>query len=601
MEIPHPAWLELRGYGHDSEVEVRGVISGPVSDTLAVRFNGYFNRLDGQVRELSDGDSANDLKKYGGRAKIAWEPSDNFRALLAADYSRRDTDGFVNPIREFNPDNNAAFQVLDPSFLGVTASEDNTLVNTNEPVFNDTKGQGVSLTLDYDFGDYTLTSITSGRTWELRQLADRDNSPADLQRQAGSTDQDQIATELRLTSPQGELIDYVVGLFYYDARVTRGLRQSGFRDNQINTVNPDGSIDANPARFRDGFFESSIDVQNIAAFGNVNLHATDRLTFNGGLRVLRESQDWAFVREALPPNFNNLGQADLGPVNDEFSDTDVTGKVGFQYALTDSVNTYLSYSTGYKGAAFAAQNSLRPGQVADQPTDPETTSSIELGLKSLLFDNHLQLNLAVYQTDVEGFQAAAPDLVNGGQIIQNIGEVRLQGIEAEFVLSPNEYVDVTGGIVVTDNEIVSGRTGCYFGQTLAEGCDADGTQDLAGGRIPNAPDVKFNLSGRFEYPVFDGSTAFILANYTWQDDVLFSLNQDPRTVQEDYGIFDLTVGLNLRGDRVQVAAFAKNLFDQQYVGTIATFGANAGANGSLFNVIPRNFDRYFGARITMAY
>jgi iron complex outermembrane receptor protein len=96
--------------------------------------------------------------------------------------------------------------------------------------------------------------------------------------------------------------------------------------------------------------------------------------------------------------------------------------------------------------------------------------------------------------------------------------------------------------------------------------------------------------------------------YRWQDDVNFSLSQDPLTVQKAYGIADFSIGINDNNDHYRVTAFVDNAFDKRYANTIAdtTSGFNSGLNGAPGAVgstwrPPRDAFRYFGARFDVKF
>eukprot|EP00456_Euglypha_rotunda_P004783 TRINITY_DN108055_c0_g1_i1.p2 TRINITY_DN108055_c0_g1~~TRINITY_DN108055_c0_g1_i1.p2 ORF type:complete len:112 (-),score=37.29 TRINITY_DN108055_c0_g1_i1:10-324(-) len=65
----------------------------------------------------------------------------------------------------------------------------------------------------------------------------------------------------------------------------------------------------------------------------------------------------------------------------------------------------------------------------------EKNSSVEIGLKSTLFDGRATLNLAAYHTQVKDYQANIVSNLETAAIRSypsNIPEVRVQGLEAEI-------------------------------------------------------------------------------------------------------------------------------------------------------------------------
>jgi iron complex outermembrane receptor protein len=69
-------------------------------------------------------------------------------------------------------------------------------------------------------------------------------------------------------------------------------------------------------------------------------------------------------------------------------------------------------------------------------------------------------------------------------------------------------------------------------------------QNLHGKRLNNVPKYKFSIGGQYDIDLPSMPfKAFVGANVRWQDDINFSLSQDPRTVQKAYTVTDLTVGI----------------------------------------------------------
>ena len=158
-----------------------------------------------------------------------------------------------------------------------------------------------------------------------------------------------------------------------------------------------------------------------------------------------------------------------------------------------------------------------------------------------------------------------------------------------------ELLTVTLNAAYIDAE-VNDYTGanCWPGQTLAQGCTGD-YQNIDGGELPSAPQWKYGLFLEYEHDLdgvpFDAFAGF---NYSWQDDVIFDINQDPDLYQDAYGIANLRVGIVDDDSHYQVAAFVNNLFDEQY--------ASGMRNGSLLydgapaysQMLARNAFRYWG-------
>jgi iron complex outermembrane receptor protein len=152
------------------------------------------------------------------------------------------------------------------------------------------------------------------------------------------------------------------------------------------------------------------------------------------------------------------------------------------------------------------------------------------------------------------------------------------------------------------NDFPAGQ--CYNLQTAAQGC-INSAQNLSGKPLPNAPRWSANLNGEYDHPVGGGYTAFLAAAYRWQSRVIFSLIQDPDSVQDAYGIFNLSGGLG--GQHWKVTLFANNLFDTHYAlnrGRSASYNLSVAAPPftDAINWTPaRDSFRYEGLRFSVFY
>ncbi|XVN17023.1 TonB-dependent receptor [Pseudomonas corrugata] len=120
----------------------------------------------------------------------------------------------------------------------------------------------------------------------------------------------------------------------------------------------------------------------------------------------------------------------------------VSGLLSASYRFSDAVMGYVSWSRGYKAGGI---NFDVVGPFAAPTFEPERATSLELGMKTRFWDERALLDLAVYQTDVDNYQALtyspstsmfAPPLRDN---LINVGKVRMHGIELDSAwhLSPD--------------------------------------------------------------------------------------------------------------------------------------------------------------------
>ncbi|MEQ8692804.1 MAG: TonB-dependent receptor, partial [Pseudomonadales bacterium] len=412
----------------------------------------------------------------------------------------------------------------------------------------------------------------------------------------------------RIASPTSEAVDWVAGLFYWHSEYEQNntLRDAICLGPAAVSVD---SIQPCPAQatnfFRSGqSFMSSVN-ESYAGFGQINWRPTEGLELFAGLRLIKEDLKWSHFRPNAPApgfpsdavnTFGVPGGQDL-PYRGAF-DTDDTawaGKFGGLYELRDNVRVFVSYSRGYKGPA-ANTNDFN---FSEDAVDPEIVDSYEVGLRSELLDNKVNLNVTAYYTEIEDFQTQTIDQVSQAFNVSNVGVFETAGVEIELDAAVTDDLFVSAGLAYTDavfDEFVGAQ--CYVGQTEAEGC-TDGTQDLSGAEAPNSPDWKFNLLARYEFNLASWN-AFVQGNYSWQDDVFFREDLNPASFQESYGLFDMAIGARSPDDRFQVSFFVENVLDEDFAANRFQIGLPPG-NASFVQILSKNVDRYFGGSIRMNF
>jgi iron complex outermembrane receptor protein len=611
-EQPHDSFAAeaMTAAIEDDEYRGEAMVNIPLSDSIAFRLSSTASHTDGWIENVYDGSYRNETDDWAVRGQFRFNVSDDLVISLSSDLSDKDCLCSQNTIRSADPD----AEILD-AILPVVPGERNTQVNEDGDLSLEVESFGHRLSVDYNIGDFTLTSITAYREWNEIFDEDVDNSPVVpipgsilfSFEQEGTLDQDQFSQEIRLLSSAEDRISYVLGLFYFEQTVERGFaRTIGFNE----TPNTSYTID-------------TVDTENFAAFGETTINFTDQFRGLLGGRYtvddLSTQGSAASAPESEPqPPRDDYVQAVLSETdNDDFSI-----KAGVEWDVAEDIMTYFTYTQGYKGPAFNA------GATNSEPLpaiDPETSDAFELGLKSRLLDGRLTLNVALFRSEFTDFQAEAfvpgdeDDTSDTGEfLLSNAGEVVTQGLEIDFTALPTERLLIFGSVSFIDAEIESFEGGpCSFGQQYRgvgylgqDTCDRLGIdrepgsprlQDLSGGELPFTPDWKFNLMAAYTLPVESQPFDVVLrANYTAQDDVIYSISQDVYTHQDGYQLVDAEIMLLGNDDRWSLAFFVKNVFDEFYVSGIGPTSDVFVPNGYLQQV-PKTSSRTAGVELRLRW
>jgi iron complex outermembrane recepter protein len=121
---------------------------------------------------------------------------------------------------------------------------------------------------------------------------------------------------------------------------------------------------------------------------------------------------------------------------------EVTPLAAIAYQFTPDISTYLRFSTGYQASGLSVSSQLF------RYTEPSKTDSFEAGLKSMLFDDRLRANLAVFYTDwkdaqenIQTVSASAVEFFSGRPIY-------ISGAELDLNYRPVAKLELDGSLSV---------------------------------------------------------------------------------------------------------------------------------------------------------
>ena len=572
-------------YGSFDEFVARGTVSGPLtkSGNVAARITAFYKTVGGNILNRFDGKKLNGIRdSYGVRGKLAVEASDRLSLMIIGDYSNTKTNCCAEPYRTLPPDTNVfgvgAFNVNN-AVVGVDVGVKSRETSLDAPTFGNYKSWGLSNEANYDLDWATFTSITAYREWQEATNADIDWSHIALfLSNGGSKKQETFTQEFRLTSSTDGPLQWIVGLFY-------------FNNDNVQDFNRD---------FGGGngqYLDSTLNVDNYAAFGEVRYKFETGTQLIAGARWQKEKLKYTAIVSRT--GFNT---ADHPEIPTSFKDSDAMVKLGVQQDLGENTMAYFTFSQGYKGQAVDLTTGLSVAKALLQPIAPETVNSFELGLKAEFLDRRFLVNVAAFLSNFSNFQAQAFDDAALTFRILNAGKVRSKGIEIETQFAATEELTLVANATfqdITIRKIVG--TGCYPGQTEAQGC-VGRVQDLVGATLPNAPDTKIYLGVNYDTPLGNGTyVGFANLNYAWQSSVQYSLNQNPLTIQKSYGIANFSVGVQNTDLGVKVTAFVNNIFDKSYSTGIRAPGGIWGGSTGTVQQIPRSAERTFGVRAGVTF
>jgi iron complex outermembrane receptor protein len=469
-------------YGARNRLDLRATANYALTENLYARVSGVFKRQDGYVKQLDYGcanpgnslgitgnaNSGKDCvvdklggKNYSGvRGSLRYKPNDKLDWIVAADYTYENR---TNAASVLTVNNTAKTGGVDfrcgrfctyASFYmpaGGQAGQAYTMPNTT--MFT---GWGVSSNLSYNItDDLKLQAITAYRKYKQTFGTDDDFTPYAPAGGAGYNDLSFqfFSQELRLNGKIGTLGEWTLGGFYNDQKSVYYTRQD------IRYIVPNV-----PAFYLQFMGNDPIPANSKAAFGTVILHPTSALNITAGLRYTSEHKDYTFVRKQW--NGGTLTDVfGVGALNGSQATYDgkkLDWRISADYRFNPQLMAYATVSTGFKGGGVTARPFTKT-QATNGTFRPETLTSYELGIKSDLLDRRLRVNLAGFVNDYKNIQLPISDcsLLDGFApgtdpfpcaAIQNAGDGKMYGVEAEVSASPIEGLDMDATLSFIDGE-----------------------------------------------------------------------------------------------------------------------------------------------------
>mgnify|MGYP001150784155 CR=1 FL=1 len=566
----------------DNDRRFSAYLSGPITDNLRFSLSGRRNRRDGYIDNVFDGRKLNDRNDWGVRGKLEWEPTSNLTLTGIADYYKRTSNCCVWTL--YSAGSPAGVPELLQQAVGITPGIDNLKQNIDGDVFSNAKSKGVSFQADYRFGGFTLTSITAWRTWETTDGLDSDSSPLNLlDVNYAHFTQAQFSQEVRLASPTGRLVDYVLGAYYFDADVNSRSAQI------FATV---------PLPFFNRRAHITSDSRNMALFGQADLNISKSFKLIGGLRYLRDRVEAA--KDRLDPTYH-LTDSDREAEQAHA----LVWRAGAQYNFNKDVNVFATVTRGFKGGGF----DTNIGNGILRYVKPERPTNYELGLRTYWPDTRVTFNITAFYTHVDNYQTAGRDPITATYPIVS-SEAKTKGVEFDLNWRPLGATDLN---LALGGSYIDARWGdfpnapCFGGQTIAEGCvaapgspaGAPGVQqNLTDAALPYAPKWQLNAGGSYGVDLSPALKMQFDLSASYRSSELIAFPNNPRTRQAGYLLINGAVAL-ANGKTWKLSVYGKNLLDKHYA--ITMFSTPFGSARSLSQFRPYESQRSVGFSLDVGF
>lgn len=279
----------------------------------------------------------------------------------------------------------------------------------------------------------------------------------------------------------------------------------------------------------------------------------------------------------LPPFLDVPNSVEPGKTNDG----DFSYSARLAYKLTDTVNVYATYATGFKASSVNLSRDSRP-LASDLPAiiagglgtpnlvsgtrfaKPEESTVYEAGLKAQW--SVAALNLAVFKQSIKGFQSNV--FTGTGFALANAGKQSTWGVEFDGSVRPVQGLNLNLAVTWLDPKYDS-FVASAFG-------------DLSGLKPAGIPDLSVSMGGTYTHEFAGGTKAIAHIDYQYESptQIVDGLLGLPATVAQNLKreVNQLNASFTIAlTNGFELGVWGRNLTNAQYLTTVFNAVAQSGS------------------------
>lgn len=547
--ISRPPGNEFEGsteatYGRDNEFNFRASVGGPiVADRLYFRAGFTHHEKDGYfTNELTGGNLDNrNSEIYTGTLRATPNDDIDIRFNIGYDNTNDGDDPLMfaaNNSKVVNP------PIVPPFFPPVPQLFTGELPNATSsfaftPGYLNRDNLTLSLSVDWDLGAVTVTSITGYNNLDLQDFTDDDYEARAIHETLVDKNQDEFSQELRIASNGDGRFNWMLGGYYYylDEKTITDGRNVGLGAALQTALAGFGLPFLGTSSFMSNVTEKT---KSYAIFGQTGVDATDQLGFTFSGRYTHEKK-----------SANDIDTAGTFVDSDTFDS--FTPRVSVNYQVTDDAMVYFSAAKAIKSGGFNVVSGLGAILPSERTYDKEKSWNYEVGAKTSWFDNRLTFNVTSYliKWNNQIVRALGSTLV---PLNINAGKTTSNGVEVELSAQPMEGLDVRAGFAYTNSKYDN----FDFTTLSLVGFSPSETQ-LAGTRLQYVSKYTANGTVQYRKPVTDTVNWFSRADVMYQTDQ--SAVQPATAFTGDRTLVNLKTGVEM--ERVSLTFSIDNVFNNR--------------------------------------
>lgn len=549
----------LSGYlnaevGNYNAANVDGAISGPLGDGVSARIAFQSRNHSGYSYNVPNKTDVMDQNLQAIRAKLMFDKSENFTAVLSADYVR--SNERVGPEL-------VGFSVVGGGavFTGFGAQYQDSGPNPNprhnysgQLPLSKKESYGATLDLKLDISDsMSVVSLTNYRHSDFIYHDDLGTynpgttGSGSLIESTQFERAKQFSEELRLTKDfsRGNI---TLGGFLYSQNYATGGDDTGVKGGNAVLTQfgsflgavigfPPSGYNSTPNVYVQGFIQGAgVRTRGEAIFGEATFNLTESTKLIAGARYSWERRTLVnstlgldLLTLATDPSF--VLPAPLPAQKTSYKN--FSPRVTLQQELGQDAMIYATYTKGFKTGGFnAAQYSSYK---------PEILTDYEVGFKADLADKKLRLNGAGFYYDYKDLQTIVipADQSIPGSVNTN-GNAKIYGGELELTAVPTSNLELNAAVAVLHGEFTNGP--------------------VKGNKLPFVPSFTLSYGAQYTFPISNGGITLRVDGQT-KGRTYFTEDNNPLVSQGSYTIANASIGWRDADDRLSVTAFVRNIGD----------------------------------------
>jgi outer membrane receptor protein involved in Fe transport len=596
------------------------------SDKVAGRIAFAFKKRDGYVNNLSTVmDDLNGQNQLGLRGSLRLMPTERLTIDLIGTYDRQRNPGtaFINRVL---PPAGRSGNVFGDAWLDGSPVSRDKLGLHKLGLRRDVYDGNLTANLELD-DSWNATLVAGYRKFDSLEVFDADGSRASWLEFAEDSRGWQGSVEARFTytsdtlrgsfgfnafheknlqrvpfaTEEGTFLACTVNALFAPAQA--GVRRAlGLGASDSTCIGPDNSVRALAAtRILTGGAATALPYasettnrgknDSYSVFGDMTWIPDPSVEITGGVRALIEKRNSGY--SAIQPNSvllaaagqrrSLIGTVDTGGATFRAVDSfqAFLPRFNLLYRFSDAVNAFGTISKGRRSPTVALSSgagATGPVPVVN-PVTAENVWNYEVGLKGAT--GIVSGSIGLFYQTYDNFQVSVINPQTGVSQTQSAGSAKNLGVEAEVLVKPARWFSVFGNIGYIDGGI-------------------DDKPTIA----PNFRDARFRLqpevqaAGGFtiDAPIGGDMRLFASPSVTYRSRIFFEVPNNIAISQDAVTLVNVRAGLSFANDTFEVAAFARNLTNKDYL-------LDAGNTGGSFGYptyIPAE-PRLYGAQITARF